>query len=179
MNMKKKRLLFSSVFVLSLVMTIFSIFKFGSLNKSSASVYKNVDSIQIEKGLHDVLNNGEKMYVARSSFYDYYADSEIGNSQVPHPISDAIDYSKNTMDKFNNKLLEIMKYGDPNESPAKYPLYQGRQGQNFKDSTIFSFNNNSVNEKSNYWLGANSNQIGAYATQGLVDSKLTYDSGGE
>ena len=57
MNMKKKRLLFSSVFVLSLVMTIFSIFEFGSLNKSSASVYNNVDSIEIEKGLHDVLNN--------------------------------------------------------------------------------------------------------------------------
>jgi len=175
MNIKKKRILFSIVFACTLSTTILSIFKFGALNKSAAAIYTNVDTMDTESSLPKVMYKGESMYVAEASFYDYYSDVQIGEGDKPLPITDGVDYNRHTMNKFNLKLSELMNYGDPDKCPAKWPLYQGRQGRNFSDCTLYSFNNNSPNEKNNYWLGANNSQIGAYATQGLVDSKLRID----
>jgi hypothetical protein len=178
-NIKKKRIIFSIVFAVTLSTTILSIFQFGALRKSSASVYTNLDSIDSSTGLAPVYYNGENMYVAKSSFYDYRADCQVGESDVPKEITDGVNYNRNTMNMFNLKLVEVMKYGNKDESPAKYPLYQGRFGRNFADATLFNHSKNEVNEKNNFWLGANNNQIGSVATQGLVDSVLRVDDKGE
>lgn len=175
--MKSKKLLLTSLFVVSLFTAAFAVYKFGTASSSKASVKKNYREADSQSNLTPVEYNGQKMYVARSTFYDYYSDSQVGTSATPGKITDALNYSKNTFGKFNTRLLEIMKYGDKESNPAKYPLYQGRQSGEFPDyANIYSKTNNSINENSNYWVGANSNQIGAHATQGLVDSKLAYDS---
>lgn len=175
--MKVKKILFTCIFVVSLFTTVFAVYKFGTANRSSASVKKNYRDVQSQSSLPEVVYDGKKMFVAKSTFYDYYSDSQVGDSTVPGKIADAIDYTKNTFGKFNTRLLEIMNYGDKTLCPAQYPLYQGRQSKDFSDfNNIYSKTDNSVNEASNYWLGANNNQIGPYATQGLVDSVLAYDS---
>ena len=178
--MKLKKIIRGSVFVLALALSAVSLYKLSDVKKSSASVVKNSGQAVSQSSLTPVVYNGENMYVAKASYYDYYSDSQIGTSATPGGISDACVGSKNTFGKFNTRLMEVMKYNVPAECPAKYPLYQGRQGSEFSDlSNIFSFSNDSINENSNYWLGANTNQVGSYALQGLVDNKLIYDSKGE
>lgn len=175
--MKAKRILLTSVFVVALFSAVFAIYKFGTVSRSQASIKKNYRGAQSQPALPDVMYEGNKMFVAKSTFYDYYSDTQVGDSATPGKITDAINYQKNTFGKFNTRLLEIMKYGDKTLCPAKYPLYQGRQSKDFSDiQHIYKKNDNAINEASNYWVGANANQIGGYATQGLVDEKLAYDS---
>lgn len=175
----KQKILLGGLFVLSLSMSVVSLSKFIDGSKSSASVVKNYNQASEGTGLPDVVYNGEKMYVAKASFFDYYGDSEVGTTSTPNAITDGIASNLNTFGKFNTRLLDIMKYGDKTLSPAKYPMYQGAKSTAFSDySNIFSLTDNSINEKSNYWVGANYNQIGNYATFGLVDSKLSYSSTG-
>lgn len=175
--MKVKKILLTSVFVVALFTAVFAIYKFGTANRSQASIKKNYRGAQSQTSLPDVMYEGNKMFVAHSTFYDYYSDSQVGDSATPGKITDAINYQKNTFNKFNTRMLEIMQYGNKDICPAKYPLYQGRQSRDFSDNqNIYKKNDNAVNEASNYWVGANANQIGGYATQGLVDEKLAYDS---
>lgn len=177
--MKSKNVISIGFFSVALIMSVVSVIEFGELTKSSASVIKKSSTASSENALPSVTYNGEDMYVAKSSFYDYYSDSQINSSATPGTITDAKAGDLNTYGQFNKKLLELMKYGDKTQCPAKYPLYQGRQGYGFnaKDfAGIYWANSEADNEKSNYWLGANNNQVGASATQGLVDSKLTIGS---
>ena len=44
------------------------------------------------------------MYVAKATFYDYYSDTQVGTSATAGEITDALDNSKNTFSKFNNKI---------------------------------------------------------------------------
>lgn len=179
--MKAKNIFSISVFSVALIMSVVSVGMFVQSTKSSASVIKKSSTAESEKALPSVKYNGEEMYVAEASFYDYYSDSEINSSATPNPISDAKS-NLNTYSQFNKKLLELMKYGDTAQCPAKYPLYQGHQGYKLAASDfagIYWPNSEEDNAKSNYWLGANNCQVGNNATQGLVDSKLTVGSDGE
>jgi len=177
--MKNKKLFLGGMFVIALAMSAVSLYMLNDSSKSSASIIKNGGQAVAERGLSNVTYNGENMFVARSTFFDYHSDTQVGSGATPGEITDAYDWKKNTFGKFNTRLMEVMKYNNKAECPAKYPLYQGRQGQDFSDyANIFKMNDNSVNENSNYWIGANSNQVGAYAMQGLVDAKLAYDSSG-
>ena len=134
-----------------------------------------------------ITHESKSRYVANATFYDYYSDSQVGTSGKPQAITDALKSAKtvgaeNTFQKFNNKLLEVMKYGDSAQSPAKYPLYQGYFTALMtakQTGDIFSVVSDEVNTASNFWLGANGGQGKDAATQGLVDSKLKYDNNGE
>lgn len=177
--MQRKRVISKSIFAIAMIMSIVSLYMFSTMTRSGATIVKNAPNATAETSLTPVTYNGENMYVAKSSFYDYYSDSQIGTGATPNTITDALNTGKNTFGQFNKKLLELMKYGDTALCPAKYPLYQGRQGVGYPDLLgVYTAGNEAANAKSNYWLGANNNQIGAYATQGLVDSKLSYDANG-
>ena len=131
-----------------------------------------------------ITHESKSRYVANATFYDYYSDSQVGTGGKPQAITDALKSAKtvgaeNTFQKFNNKLLEVMKYGDSAQSPAKYPLYQGYFTALMtakQTGDIFSVVSDEVNTASNFWLGANGGQGKDAATQGLVDSKLKYDN---
>lgn len=178
--MKIKKGISTIIFLFAVVTMCFSLGQFCTANKSSASVIKSTDTqASSKKSLSPVTYNGEEMYVAKATFYDYYSDSQVGTTSTPLEITDAQDTSKNTFSLFNKKLFQIMKYGDSTLSPAKYPMYQGRAGIFSDMSTICKSNDETFNTSNNYWVGANSPQGEASATQGLVDSKLLYTADGE
>ena len=177
--MRKKKVIRACIFVTALVMTAVSIFELLEVKNTGAAVIKNGNQATSSSSLQPVTYNGENMYVAKSSYYDYYADVQVGTGATPLPITDAYIGGKNAFVKFNVRLMEVMKYNVPSECPAKYPMYQGRQYEGLSDfGQIYQKDNDRVNENSNYWVGANHSQIGAYAIQGLVDNKLAYDSEG-
>ena len=178
MNIKKG--LSAIVFLFAVVTMCFALGQFCPTKSSSASVIKNTDNTtSSKKSLSPVTYNGEEMYVAKATFYDYYSDSQVGTTSTPLEITDALDTSKNTFSLFNQKLFQLMKYGDKANSPAKYPMYQGRASIFPDMSTIWKAGDETFKTTNNYWIGANSPQGVASATQGLVDSKLTYTADGE
>ncbi len=178
--MKIKKGISTIIFLFAVVIMCFSLGQFCTANRSSASVIKSTDNqARSKKSLSPVTYNDEEMYVAKATFYDYYSDSQVGTTSTPLEITDAQDYSKNTFSLFNKKLFQLMKYGDATLSPAKYPMYQGRAGIFSDMSTICKSNDETFNTSTNYWVGANSPQGKASATQGLVDSKLLYTADGE
>lgn len=180
--MKARNIFSLGIFTVALIMSIISIWKFGDLTRSSASVIKKSSTADVEAALPSVVYNNEEMYVAEATFFDYYSDSQIGTSEVPGQITDGKISNLNTYSQFNKKLLELMNYGDEKLSPAKYPLYQGKQGYKFGATDmagIYWPNSEEDNAISNYWLGANNAQVGRNALQGLVDSKLTKTSNRE
>lgn len=174
-----KGLMFSFFSIAAFTMCI-TIGQFCTAKKSSADVIKHsTDTSSSKESLSPVTYNGEDLYVAKATFYDYYSDSQVGTSSTPLAITDALDTNNNTFSKFNNKIFNLMKYGDAALSPATYPMYQGRAGI-FPDlSNICRANDEEFNKSTNYWYGANSPQGEASATQGLVDNNLTYTSDGE
>ena len=178
--MKIRKGLSTIIFLFAIVAMFFTIGQFCSARKSSASVFKNTDNTtSSKKSLSPIKYNGEEMYVAKATFYDYYSDSQVCTTSTPLEIKDALDYSKNTFSLFNNKLFQLMKYGDAANNPAKYPMYQGRAGIFSDMATICKPGNETFNTSTNYWVAANSPQGVASATQGLVDSTLTYTADGE
>ena len=176
--MNKGKIFRGSAFFLAMTMAVISSLSIATRTKSDASIVKNEKDTVSTSSLSDVVYNGKKMYVAKSTFYDYYSDSQVTSSATPAPITDGITKNMNTFSKFNTRLMELMKYNIAAECPAQYPMYQGDKSTAYADmADIFSLKDNSVNEKSNYWVGANYNQIGNYATLGLVDSKLKTEGG--
>ena len=107
--MKAKRILLTSVFVVALFSAVFAIYKFGTVSRSQASIKKNYRGAQSQPALPDVMYEGNKMFVAKSTFYDYYSDTQVGDSATPGKITDAINYQKNTFGKFNTRLLEKIR----------------------------------------------------------------------
>lgn len=178
--MKINKGLIISIFTFAVITMCITIGQFCTAKQSSADVLKNsADKTSSKESLSPITYNGEDMYVAKATFYDYYSDSQVGTSNTPLAITDALNTSNNTFSKLNNKIFNLMKYGDATLSPATYPMYQGRAGI-FPDlANICKPNNEEFNKSTNYWYGANSPQGEASATQGLVDSKLTYSSDGE
>ena len=178
--MKIKKGLTISFFCFAIIIIFITIGQFYSAKQSSADVIKNsATNSSSKESLSPITYNGEDMYVSKATFYDYYSDSQVGTSSTPLAITDALDTSKNTFSKFNNKIYTLMKYGDATLSPATYPMYQGHCGYNPDIANICSPTNEAFNTSTNYWYAANSPQGEASATQGLVDSKLTYSSNGE
>ena len=163
--MNKGKIFRGSAFFLAMTMAVISSLSIATRTKSDASIVKNEKDTVSTSSLSDVVYNGKKMYVAKSTFYDYYSDSQVTSSATPAPITDGITKNMNTFSKFNTRLMELMKYNIAAECPAQYPMYQGAKSTAYADmADIFSLKDNSVNEKSNYWVGANYNQIGNYAT---------------
>lgn len=149
---------------------------------SNSSLTAKAENPINTSSLAPITYNGQNMFVAKMSYYDIYSDSEVGTSSTPQTIDHALDFKYNNFTKFNIKMMNLMKYNSASECPAKYPMYQGRQSLSVKDNgAIYSATDNSVNKNSNFWVGANHGQVGngTYAAQGLVDSKLSYDSSGE
>ena len=107
--MKAKNIISIGVFSVALIMSVVSVIEFVELTKSSASVIKKSAIASSENALPTVTYNGEDMYVAEASFYDYYSDSQINSSSTPGPITDAKAGDLNTYSQFNKKLLELMK----------------------------------------------------------------------
>lgn len=153
----------------------------GGITKSLADEAPKPESVTSSFSLPHVMNpdTNEKMYVVKSTFYDYYSDSQITADAKPGAIVDAITSGKNTFTKFNKRLLEDKKYGSSSESPAKWPLYEGLffSKQNSDDNNgmyYYTDENATKNFETNFWLAANHTQTSkkSAATQGLVDSKL-------
>ena len=153
----------------------------GGITKSLADEAAKPESVTSSFSLPHVMNpdTNEKMYVVKSTFYDYYSDSQITADAKPGAIVDAITSGKNTFTKFNKRLLEDKKYGSSSESPAKWPLYEGLffSKQNSDDNNgmyYYTDENATKNFETNFWLAANHTQTSkkSAATQGLVDSKL-------
>lgn len=179
--MNFKRYISTGIFVLALVATAVSVSQYTALSRSSASVIKRSTEAKAQNSLSKVTYNGEDMYVAKSTFYDYRSDSEVGTSATPNEIKNAKTASLNNFGQFNTKLMNLMKYNVASECPAQYPLYQGKHGYTFTPSDMknfYTYKDEEALAKSNYWLAANNGQIGSNATQGLVDNKLKYGSDG-
>lgn len=177
--MQVKKVFRGIAFLLTLAVAAVSISKVNELRNSSASIIRNYKA-DSQTSLPKVMYNGEEMYAAKATYFDYYSDSQVGTGATPLPITDANAESKNTFGRFNQRIMEAMKYNVASECPAQYPLYQGRLWGDFTDNPIWNSKNNTVNETSNYWKAANHHQgLNACATQGLVDSKLAVDSKGE
>lgn len=179
--MNVKKFIATSVFVASLVTTVVLMSQYSSWSRPSASVLKKSEEVKTTESLSKVSYNGEDMYVAKSTFYDYYSDSEVGTSSTPKEISDAKNENLNCFGQFNTKLMKLMKYNVESECPAQYPLYQGRHGFTFtpKDmNNFYKYKDEEFLKTSNYWIAANNCHFGSSATQGLVDNKLKYDSEG-
>lgn len=179
--MNIKRFISTGIFVVALVSLVVSISQYEELSRSSASIVKRSTEVKADTSLSKVTYNGEDMYVAKSTFYDYRSDSEVGTSSTPNEIKNAKTASLNNFGQFNTKIMQLMKYNVVSECPAQYPLYQGKHGYTFTPSDMknfYTYKDEEALAKSNYWLAANNGQIGCNATQGLVDSKLKYDSDG-
>ena len=50
-------------------------------------------SLNIPTGTY---TKSDELYYVKSTFYDYYSDCQIGTSQTPGAITDALNYSRNT-----------------------------------------------------------------------------------
>ena len=177
--MLKKKVLSGVTFIIALSMVFVAINKINGTYRASAYIVKEPSTASSEDSLKPITYNGEEMFVAKSTFYDYHSDSEVGTTSTPNEITDANNYSKNTFELFNMKLFTLMKYGDASQCPANYPMYQGRHVASGLMTNIYTPGNEEANKATNYWVAANSNQGIASATQGLVDSKLGTDTSGE
>ena len=93
--MKTKKIFLTTLFVVSLFTAAFAVYKFGTASSSKASVKKNYKEADSQSNLTPVEYNGQKMYVAKSTFFDYYSDSQIGTSATPGKITDALNTSRN------------------------------------------------------------------------------------
>lgn len=174
-NKKPKRVV---AFLATLSLLVVSV---GGITKSLADETSNTEAVTASFSLPHVVNpdTNEKMYVVKSSFYDYYSDSQITADAKPGAIVDAITSGKNTFTKFNKRLLEDKKYGSSSESPAKWPLYEGlffskQKSEDNNGMYYYTDDSASKNFETNFWLAANHTQTSkkSAATQGLVDSKL-------
>lgn len=147
------------------------------------------------QNLDTVINpdTNEEMFVVRSTFYDYYSDSQVegANGAKPGKIDDGVYGTKdratnNSFTKFNTVLYNTCNYGDI--SLDRYPLYCGLffgDQNNNVNGNFYYKNDSGSNIAKNFWLGANSSQKGGgslgihanvnAATQGLIDSKLNAD----
>ncbi|MBE5934880.1 MAG: fibro-slime domain-containing protein [Lachnospiraceae bacterium] len=178
--MKGKKILLGVSFITTMVLGVVLISKISDMYKSSAAVVKNYNKVSSQTSLPKVEYNGEEMYVADATYYDYYSNSQVGTGATPGAITDAKEEGMNTFGLFNQRIMEAMKYNVKAECPAQYPLYQGRLWGDFPDNKVWKSTDNAVNESSNYWKAANHHQgLNACATQGLVDKQLAYDSSGE
>ena len=177
--MKSKKIYSTILLIFAIVVMTFSINKITDSRRSSASIVKKYTEAKSNNGLTPITYNGEEMYVAKATFYDYYSDTQVGTSATPGEITDALDGSKNTFSKFNTKMMQVLHYNDSALCPAKYPLYQGRPGAKSDMSNIYDPSSEQNTAKANYWVAAQNGQNTTAATQGLVDSSLSYDSNGE
>ena len=159
-----------TLLLFGIIVMIFTINELIDARSASASIIKKYNETSPDGSLNTITYNGEEMYVTKATFYDYYSDSQVNDSSSPKAITDALDGSKNTFSKFNEKIMNLMKYNSPEDCPALYPLYQGRPG-NLSDMK-------NIYDSSSYWVAAHSGQGTVAATQGLVDPKLKYDNNG-
>lgn len=174
----KNRLYSFILLIFAIIVMLLTINQLIDSRKSSASIIKKYNETSSDGSINTINYNGEDMYVTNATFYDYYSDSQIGSSSTPNKITDALDNSKNTFSKFNNKIMALLHYNDAALCPAKYPLYQGRPGGLSDMINIYNPSDENVASKSNYWVAAHSGQGTAAATQGLVDTRLKYDTYG-
>ena len=113
----------------------------------------------------------------KAEFYDYYSDSQVNRSATPGPITDARYSGAHGI--FNRRLLSVMKYANPAQSPTKYPMYLGNflSGSSGPAYEGIYYKNERDCEKSNFWMAANHGIFATCATPGLVDSKLSHIGG--
>ena len=67
------------------------------------------------------------MYVTKATFYDYYSDSQVDDSSSPKAITDALDGSKITFSKFNEKIMNIA--ASAQEIAAQNDVISGLTGE--------------------------------------------------
>ena len=75
--MNKGKIFRGSAFFLAMTMAVISSLSIATRTKSDASIVKNEKDAVSTSSLSDVVYNGKKMYVAKSTFYDYYSDSQV------------------------------------------------------------------------------------------------------
>lgn len=189
-------------FVVALVMLVTSI-SGATIAIANQGVDSTVTKIS-STGLTPVTNpdkNNEEMYVVRSTFFNYYCDSEVTGAKgtTPGKINEAVygtnAGSNNSFSKFNHVLLKEYGYATTKDYEIKYgvryPLYLGLffGDQSYEQSGYMykKNDNNVINLQNNFWLASNTSQMGggklglhsevSSATQGLVDNKLTLADG--
>ncbi len=184
-------------FFLSLVLLIASIGGVSNALASEGSVESQKNGTALEP-VYD--ENGDAMFVVKSTFYDYYSDSQVANSNGTKPgtIDDGIygydgnRQTENSFGKFNTIMMNVMDYDKAMNNPSRYPLYLGLFYSNQPNTSNTDFyypgnsdsdtgNGTTNNVNKNFWLAANSSQrytdtLYNAATQNLVDDRL--DSNG-
>lgn len=177
-------------FVLSIVLFVTSISGVGmALATDSTAKTDGVSTLDLVKVINPDTN--EEMFTVKSTFYDYYSDSQVrgANGAKPGKIDDGKYGTKdratdNSFVKFNTALLNSYDYGKASAT-NRYPLYCGLffgdQDSNVNGGFYYK-NDSASNIGKNFWLGANSSQKGGgslglhasvnAATQGLVDDTL-------
>ena len=96
MAMNKKIIKRVGTLGLAVAMTAVALFQISDAGKSGAAVIKNNGTVTSQSSLSPVKYNGEDMYVARATYYDYYSDAQVGTSATPGARTDGYDTSKNT-----------------------------------------------------------------------------------
>lgn len=184
-------------FFLSLVLLIASIGGVSNALASEGSVQGQKNNTELTP-VYD--EEGNAMFVAKSTFYDYYSDSQVASSQGSKPgtIDDGIygydgfRQTENSFGKFNTVMMNAMGYNKAMNNPSRYPLYLGLFYSNQPNTSNTDFyypgkgdsdtgNGATNNVNKNFWLAANSSQrytdtLYNAATQNLVDDTL--DSNG-
>lgn len=177
-------------FVLSIALFVTSISGVGmAIATDSTAQADGVSKLDLVKVINPDTN--EEMFTVKSTFYDYYSDSQVrgANGTKPGKIDDgkygtSDRATDNSFVKFNTVLLNAYDYGKASAS-NRYPLYCGLffGDQNSNVNGGFYYKNDSAsNIGKNFWLAANSSQKGGgslglhasvnAATQGLVDDTL-------
>ena len=154
--MRSKKIYSVILLSFAVLAMVFCISKISSARSSSASIIKKYNEAKTNNGLTPITYNGEEMYVAKATFYDYYSDTQVGTNNTPGEITDALDGSKNTFSKFNTKVMQLLHYNDSALCPAQYPLYQGRPGALSDMKAIYDPSSEATTAKANYWVGAQS-----------------------
>ena len=120
-----------------------------------------------------ITHESKDRFVSNATFYDYYSDSQVGTTKDALPITDAQKSAKknnlsavNTFQKFNNVLLNAMKYTDNNQTPTKDPLYQG-----YFALGMTKDHSGNINKTANFDLDNHGGWWKGTAVQGLVDSR--------
>ena len=104
-----KKTISISVIVASFICSIICINMASPNGASKASIVKHSTVATSDNALNKIVYEGQEMYVAKSSFYDYYSDSQVGSSSTPKAITDALS-GGNRFSKFNKKLMAVKKY---------------------------------------------------------------------
>lgn len=193
-NLYKRKVIIVCVVFLLICAVSFCIFiEINKSRQAGAADGETWETIELGKLTPPLDNSGNalsesKFVFGRSTFFDYFSDSQIPSSSSQttyNSITDGASKNTNTFKKFNKVLRDSLNnsLADTEYYKLTYPLYMGifyyaqtDDQRGFSIST--SDSPSSPQSVYNFWINANSeNRSGtnAAATQGLINERLNED----